>query len=311
MSTTDRAQREATLRQWVQKSSHNEEACRDRTEREVRAAFANSSRLANVPLNIYVKGSYANSTNVRLDYDVDIAVEYTGLHYIDATGAEADVRKAALATADYDGPYGGVAGAAKFKADVEHTLQQHFGSRAILRGNLSLRVREKKTALPADIVPCFSYRYITGSDWRGNLTYREGTRLYPDQGSYIHNWPKQQYDCGVSKNNATGRRYKRMVRALKRLENQLVDAGILSALPSFLMECLVYNVPNDQFGHPDYTADMRSVLATIFNATLSNDTCEKWLEASECKWLFGHGQGWTRQQAHDLAAEGWNRLGLE
>lgn len=311
MSTTTHSQREASLREWVRKSSDDEEARRDRTEREVRTAFATSSRLAGVPLSIYVKGSYANNTNVRLDYDVDIAVEYTGMYYIDATGAEADVRKAALATADYLGPYGGVDGATQFKADVEHTLERHFGSRAIERGSLSLRVRENKTTLPADIVPCFTYKYVTGRDWRGDVTYRQGTRLYPDHGSYIHNWPKQQYDCGVNKNSRTGRRYKRMVRALKRLENQLVDAGLLKALPSFFMECLVYNVPDSQFGHVEYTADMRSVLATIFNATLTDQECEKWLEASECKWLFGYGQGWNRQQAHDLADKAWDRLGLD
>lgn len=311
MSITAPSRREATLRQWTKKSSDNEEARRDRTEREVRAAFANSTRLSRVPLKIYVKGSYANNTNVRLDYDVDVAVEYTGLYYFDSTGAEADVRKAALAVSDYHGPYGGVAGAAKFKADVEHALREHFGTRPIERGNLSLRVREHKTTLPADIVPCFRYRYITGRDLLGQLAYYQGTRLYPDSGAYVHNWPQQQYDCGVSKNNATGRRYKRLVRALKRLENELVDAGVLRELPSFFMECLVYNVPNEMFGHDEYAADMRAALATIFNATLTDPSCEKWLEASERKWLFGHGQGWTRQQAHDLAARAWDHLGFE
>jgi hypothetical protein len=302
---------EPTLRSWTKKSSDNEEARRDRTEREVRAAFANSSRLAGVPLKIYVKGSYANNTNVRLDYDVDVAVEYRGMYYIDATGAEADVRKAAFAAPDYGGPYGGVQGASKFKADVEHALSQHFGSSAIERGNLSLRVRERKTTLPADIVPCFTYRYVHGRDWRRQPLYHEGTRLYPDQGPYIHNWPQQQYDRGVAKNLATGRRYKRLVRALKRLENKLVVAETIAPLPSFFMECLVYNVPNGKFGHLTYAADMRAVLACIFNSTLDDAQCERWLEASERKWLFGHGQSWTQRQAHQLADAAWDYLGFE
>jgi len=55
-----------------------------------------------------------------------------------------------------------------------------------------------------------------------------------------------------------------MVRALKRLENELVKEGLLEEeLPSFLMECLVYNVPNDKFNHKTYVADMRAVLACI------------------------------------------------
>lgn len=311
MATMTSSQLETALRASTKRSSDNEEERRARTEREVRAAFARSTRLSGVPLKIYVKGSYANNTNVRLDYDVDMAVEYGGLYYIDTTGAEADVRKAALATRDYAGPYGGVAGAAKFKADVEHALREYFGTTPIERGNLSLRIRGHKTTLPADVVPCFTYRLVTGRSWTGPVTYHEGTRLYPDHGNYIHNWAQQQYERGVAKNNTTGRRYKRLVRALKRVENQLVAAGRLNELPSFFIECLVYNVPNNMFRHATYTADMRAVLAVIYNATLDDSRCEGWLEASERKWLFGHGQGWKRQQAHELAGRAWNHLGFE
>src|SRR5207248_1568316 len=114
-------------------------------------------------------------------------------------------------------------------------------------------------------------------------------------------WPQQQYECGVRKNTATGRRYKRMVRALKRIENELVKAGLLKELPSFFMECLVYNVPNSEFGHQTYSQDMREVLATIFNQTLTAEACSEWVEASECKWLFHPSQGWNWRQAHELA----------
>src|SRR5271163_3381226 len=90
MATITSSQLETALRASTKRSSDNEEERRARTEREVRAAFARSTRLSGTPLKIYVKGSYANNTNVRLDYDVDMAVEYRGLYYIDATGAEAD-----------------------------------------------------------------------------------------------------------------------------------------------------------------------------------------------------------------------------
>ena len=54
----------------------------------------------------------------------------------------------------------------------------------------------------------------------------------------------------------------------------------------------------------------RAVLAVIYNATIDDSRCEGWLEASERKWLFGHGQGWTRQQAHELAGQGVEPLGI-
>ncbi len=74
-----------------------------------------------------------------------------------------------------------------------------------------MRVREKKTTLPADVVSCFEYHYIYDVDQLGQSLYYEGTRVYKDSGGYVHNWPTQQRVRGIAKNNATGRRYKRMV----------------------------------------------------------------------------------------------------
>jgi hypothetical protein len=255
-----------------------------------------------------VKGSYANRTNVRLDYDVDIRVECDEFVYSDAAGAAADVRKMAEAQRK---PYTGEYGRVEFKNDVEQALAEYFGRTAVKRGNMAIRVRENKTTLPADVVPSFEYHQIYGSDCYGTLLFHQGTRIYPERGDHIHNWPAQQLDRDIAKNNATGRHYKRMVRALKRLENHLLTLGKIEELPSFLMECLVYNVPNELFNHSTYVADMRAVLATIFNATRSDEACKAWLEASERKYLFHASQGWTRQQAHALAHHAWEVMGFE
>ena len=301
---------EETLRAWVKPPSDNEDAKRNKTEEEIKTALRASPLLKPVGYKVYAKGSYANNTNVRLDYDVDIAVECTDFYYHDQTGAAADVKKAAVERKFT--PYKGGYTPTQFKADVEQALVDYYGRSAVKRGNMAIRVREKKTTLPADVVPCFEYHLVYDTDSWGNIKYYQGTRLYPDKGPYIHNWPQQQYAKGVAKNDATGRRYKRMVRALKRLENELVKQGKLQAkLPSFFMECLVYNVPNDRFNHKTYVKDMREVLAHIFNQTLSYEKCTDWLEVSERKYLFRTSQPWTWQQAHDLAGKAWDYMGLE
>lgn len=302
---------EATLRSWVKPPSENEDNKRNKTEAEIKAALKASANLKSVGYKVYAKGSYANNTNVRLDYDVDIAVECTDFYYHDQFGAAADVKKAAVEK-QFSGYKGGYT-SSDFKNDVEQALVDCYGRQAVKRGNMAMRVREKKTTLPADVVPCFEYHYIYDVDFWGNLKYHQGTRIYPDAGSYIHNWPVQQQTLGVAKNELTGRRYKRMVRALKRLENQLVKDGQIKELPSFFIECLVYNVPNECFNHKTYVADMRDVLRVIFNSTLTKnkDECEKWLEVSERKYLFDSTQPWTYQQAHDLADKAWDYMGFE
>ena len=304
---------EAALRAWGKPPSDCEDDKRDRTETEIKEAIRSSAKLKDAPLKIYAKGSYANRTNVRLDYDVDIAVEYAGFYYYDKVGAAADVKKAAVESAitPYTGAYGGASGRLDFKADVERALVDYYGRSAVTRGNMAMRIRERQTTLPADVVPCHEYHYVYDADISGRPVYHQGTRIYPDQGSHIHNWAVHQYEKGVAKNDRTGRRYKRMVRALKRLENELVEAALTNELPSFFMECLVYNVPDEDFNHDTYLADMRHVLAEIFNETRELDRCKKWLEANERKSLFHSSQSWTFQQAHALARAAWDHVGFQ
>jgi hypothetical protein len=304
---------EDKLRSWVKPPSDHEDTKRNKTEDEIKAALKASAVLRPVAFKVYAKGSYANNTNVRLDYDVDIAVECTSFFYydhIDRTGAAVSLTKAA-SMQERITPYKGGYTSPQFKNDVEQALIHYFGQSAIQRGNMAMRVREKKTTLPADVVPCFEYHLNYDTDAWGNLVFHKGTRIYPDDGSsHIHNWPEQQRINGIAKNDATGRRYKRMVRALKRIENELVKSGTIEALPSFLMECLVYNCPNSDFNSNTYVADMREVLATIYNATLTAESCNDWLEVSGRKYLFRVSQPWTWQQAHELAARAWSYMGL-
>ena len=297
------------MRSWVKPPSEHEDAKRDKTEGEIKQALSASSRLKSVRYRVYVKGSYANNTNVRLDFDVDIAVECTEFCYHEVSASATD-KKAAI-DAKFS-PYGKDYGLVSFKADIEAALVDYYGRNAISRGNLALRVREQKTTLPADVVPCCGFDLVTDIDSRGNLSSIHGTRLRPDKGSDVTNWPQQQLENGVSKNKATNHRYKYMVRALKRLENQLVTDGKLTEkLPSFLLECLVYNVPDDQFNHNKYVGEMRAVLASIFNATRARDKCSNWIEVNGRKYLFRASQPWTYEEAHLLAATAWDRMGLK
>src|SRR3954469_19674815 len=77
---------------WLQNSigpaSDTEEADRDRTEKRIREAIQADGRLAG-NVRVFVKGSYANNTNVRRDSDVDIAVEWKSWAYITKTNEAA------------------------------------------------------------------------------------------------------------------------------------------------------------------------------------------------------------------------------
>ena len=82
-------------------------------------------------------------------------------------------------------------------------------------------------------------------------------------------------------------------------------------IPSFLVECLVWNVPNDRFGHDTYKQDVRSALAYLFNNTMRIEDCKEWGEINELKYLFQGNKPWTLSQAHDVVSAAWDYLGFE
>jgi hypothetical protein len=297
--------------QWLRRSaeppSDNEDQKRERTENQIRDALRSYEPLKGRDYVVYAKGSYANNTNVRLDYDVDIAVEYRGFFFSDLVFDLEGQPDSVVGVAPTTDPYM----CAQFKRDVRGALETAFGKSAVEVGRIAYRLREKKTTLPADVVPCWEYRRYDRIE-HGKPVYQQGTRIFPSEGGHIDNFPAQQLQNGRDKTKRTGGRYKRMVRALKRLEGRLVGNGQLAEeLPSYLSECLVYNVADDSFGHSTYLADMRAVLATIFNETLTGGAWNDWEEVNELKYLFRGNKGWTREQVHNLADAAWNEMGFE
>lgn len=297
---------EAWLRTSSKPPSDNEDAKRERTEKEIRGALANYPSLKGRNYVVYTKGSYANNTNVRLDYDVDIAVEYHGFFYYELLFDLSDAEPSNLGILPNNDPYT----QEQFKADIRGALVATFGSKAIEDGRIAYRVREKKTTLPADVVPCWENRRYDRLNFDGTPIIHQGTRIFPSDGGFIVNYPAQQKENGTTKNDRTGYRYKYMVRAFKRLQSRLVSQGVVKELPSYLIECLVYNVTNDKFGNTTYLGDMRNILVTIFNATLSAGDSKDWVEVNELKYLFRNNMNWNSADVQALADAAWKELRL-
>lgn len=296
------------LRGAAKRPSDREDSKRNTTESQIRAALDASDALDGRPWSVYVKGSYANNTNVRLDYDVDIAVEYTGKFYYDFMFEAAGATPAdAGFTAPSADPYSND----QFKADIKAALVAAFGAKNIEEGDIAFRVRGGKTTLPADIVPAWEYRRYDHVI-NGVPQYQEGSRVFPASGGSKDNFPAIQEANNTAKNLATGKRYKRMVRCFKKLQTYLVDEGLITEeLPSYLSECLVYNVTNDAFGHATYKADMREILAQIFNSTLEGGGSWDWHEVHELRYLFRGKSMRTASDVHAVVDAAWDAMGFD
>ncbi|MBI3781933.1 MAG: nucleotidyltransferase [Deltaproteobacteria bacterium] len=296
---------ENTFRAWAKPLSDTAQTKCENAERMIRAAIRERPTLQQHTIEVFPQGSYRNNTNVREDSDVDICVRYMDAFFSDFTFAQG-FTSADIGLTDAAYPY------SQFKADVEAALVQKFGRRGVTRGKKAFDIHENTYRIDADVVACFEHRRYTYRRVDGSYAYQSGTEFIADDGPRIINWPQQQYDNGVTKNTATSRRFKAVVRIIKSLCNQMVGEGIDAAkpIPSFLIECLVWNVPNNLFVHDTYAGDVRKALIHLYQQTKDDSPCSEWGEVSECKYLFRSGQPWTRVQANAFVVAAWQYLGF-
>lgn len=296
---------EATFSSWGAPPSDTEQAKAENAERAVRKAIDASAKLPN-SIDVFAQGSYANRTNVRQDSDVDICVLYTGAFFPDYSMSQG-LNTSVLGFSDGTYLY------PDFKNDVEAALVAYFGKPSVTRGNKAFDVHANTYRIDADVVPCFEHRRYMGTAQSHWYVSPPGTQLHPDNGGIITNWPRQNYANGVQKNKETGLRFKVVTRILKRLRNEMVDKGYESAkpIPSYLIECLVWNVPDPSFGRDALKDDVRNAIAHLWNETRTDESCNQWGEINELKYLFRPGQPWSRAQVNTFLQVAWDYIGFE
>jgi hypothetical protein len=296
---------EDTFVSWSQGPAATEAAKCENSETAVRRAIDADPNLAKMNITVFAQGSYKARTNVRQDSDVDICVRYNEAFYDSYPNGKKRE------------DFGNVAGNLKFSAFkplVHAALQSYFGANAVTPGKKAFDVHANTYRIDADVIPAFAYRRYTGKvNQDGTHHYIPGIAFFPDQGQMIINWPDQTYDNGVARNDATGRHYKRVIRIFKRLRNKMQEDDIAEAenIASFLIECLAWNSPLSAFQHETFTEDVRDVIISVWNATKTEETCSKWVEVNQLRWLFLQTQTWTREQAHKFMHAAWNYIGYK
>lgn len=294
---------EETFESWANGPGKIEQEKCDNAVSAIQKAIALNIRLSKMDISVFPQGSYRARTNIRQDSDVDICVCLNSSFFADYPPGKTNQ--------DYFNKDGDIR-FIDFKNFVEEALIKYFGTPAVKRGNKAFDIHENTYRVDADVIPAFRRRRYVSDKIDGYIK-PEGIAFLTDNGALIENWPEQTYENGVNKNDVTSRRYKRVIRILKNLRNKMQEDGIVSAnnLASFLIECLVWNVPSDGFNHNFYTEDTRYVLAHAFNETRKEETCKEWGEVNELKYLFRALQPWTREQAHSFLSSVWDYLGFK
>lgn len=306
---------EPKLAGWSVGPGKTEEEKMDHAVAGIAGAIKASPKFASRDVDIIATGSYANRTHIPVESDVDVAVIYKTVftsywHFADPRAdtdesvVEELMREARVSPASYPD--------AVYRNDVEEALVARFGAAAVERHKICFDIDENTYRVESDCVAAFEYRQWQ-RDGSGALYHVDGVRLTNDVHKHILNFPRQQHDNGVDKHDRTHQRFKKQVRILKNLAVEMNEAGIAAAepIPSFLIENLVYQVPDASFGGPPFYRELRSVLAWLFNNTMPGKDCSEWTEENEIKFLFHREQTWKQEEAFAFISAAWDYVGFE
>ncbi|MCH7388142.1 nucleotidyltransferase [Acinetobacter modestus] len=203
-------------------------------------------------------------------------------------------------------PYKGIWTPAKLRAELILAMKKKFPDQVDISGVTAIQIDASTARVNADVVPCFSYRYYMEN------SQRDGTKNFRTDGKSVVNYPLQQIKNGKDKNNRTNYNYKKGVRILKYIENEMAIKGSCKELPSYFIECLAYNCPDYIFTRTTWSQILREMIIHIYHTLEGEEpNIERWVEVNEYFYLFHSQQKWTREEGRAFALAAWNYCGFE
>lgn len=193
---------------------------------------------------VFLQGSYGNDTNIYAESDVDIVIRLDAIYYYDTsalTPEDLATFSANFTPGTY--PY------ADYKSDVVAALQKRFGS-DVKPGTKSIKIKANGSRRSADVIVATEFRRYYSAPFGLGPQFTPGICFFTSGGQRIVNFPKQHSQNSTAKHQATGMWFKPMVRIMKNMRSKLVETGSIEpgSAPSYFLEGLLYNVPNDKFG---------------------------------------------------------------
>jgi hypothetical protein len=208
-----------------------------------RALEAKDTKYADKSFDVFLQGSYGNDTNIYAESDVDVVLRTDSIYYYDTSALnpqELQIFQSSFAAATYS--------YSDYKSQVVQALQKSFGQNDVKPGEKAVKIKASGNRRNSDVVVATEFRrYYSGP--LGPL-YVPGICFFTSAGKQISNYPNQHSANLTAKHQATYQWFKPMVRILKNMRSRLIDDGTLAAgsAPSYFIEGLLYNVPNDKFG---------------------------------------------------------------
>lgn len=257
---------------------------------------------ADKKFSVFLQGSYGNDTNIYAESDVDVVICLNDCFQSDRSTLSAE-EEAAWKKTHNDASYTHV----NFKKDVLKVLTDSFGD-DVKVGQKAILIEAHGKRRKTDVIAAIQYRRYFKFNGINDQSYQEGICFYTSDGTKIANYPKLHKEHLTTKHQDTSKWLKPMIRIMKNLRTQLVDDGLLDEglAPSYFIEGLLYNVPNDNF-HTDY----ETCFINAYNWIQSKADKSKLLCANKQYYLIrdGHSVCWPTANCDaylDAIKKKWN-----
>jgi len=195
-------------------------------------------------LDVYLQGSYKNSTNVTKTSDVDLVVQMKTIWRDNKESLSEDQ------LAKYEATYRNVSYAfGDFRHAILHAVQAYFGMENVTNANKCIKIKEHGRYCNADVIASFTYRHYGMFERIDKQDFKEGMCFITNDGEFIRDFPKLHYDALIKKSEATNGTFKETVRMFKNIRDDLIDRRVLypDVAKSYFVENLLYFLPDSCF----------------------------------------------------------------
>ena len=249
------------------------------TYNSVRTALSDAkANYAGKDFAVFLQGSYGNDTNIYAESDVDTVIRLDAIYGYDVSDLPPD-QLAAFQKSFSEATHT----FAEFKTGVITRLTNAFDAANVTPGNKAVKIKANGSRRSADVVACYQHRRYTRFISLSDQAYVTGVTFPTTSSGTIINYPKQHSDNCTTKHQETNSWFKPTVRIFKNMRSKLVDDGKIAkdTAPSYFVEGMLWNVPNDKFGR-SYGDTFCNCLNWLRQTDRTKLTC-----ANEQYWLLG------------------------
>jgi hypothetical protein len=243
-------------------------------------------------MEVSFQGSYGGSINIeRSDIDIGIRLVYEPI------SCDSQNINSILHLSQFDHWKSKLC---KLNELVEKLLIRRFGKENVERSPWGyFKVHEQHSGVTIEVLPAI----VRGGEVQEWMT---------DDGELISDAFKQVDANRTRKHNMTGKRFRKVVRILKRILYEMKDSNTekYNSITSHLIESVIYNAPNSIFSHEKITDDIRGILEYGILSTHDDKGCEEWKRLDGKNYAFRGPRCWDRQEIHDFLVDIWNYIGF-